>query len=120
MKFRGRRALYFGHLVSIFSFAIEDRLITTNINRAQVVVWPHERAREVREKLSERYKPAVDVPTGIGVRKGELFGCSLADVDRDRGIARIDRQVRLIHGRPVFAVPKGGKIREVPIGAQIM
>ncbi|SNR97168.1 Site-specific recombinase XerD, partial [Haloechinothrix alba] len=125
------RALYFGHLVSIFNFAIEDKRITTNpalskivsrprIDRKQVRVWPGERAKAVRANMADRYRPAVDLAAGLGLRKGELFGFSLDDVDRDRDVAVIRRQVRMVDGKPVFAFPKGGKVREVPIGRWLL
>ncbi|WP_233520141.1 hypothetical protein [Prauserella sp. PE36] len=71
------RALYFGHLVSIFNFAIEDKVIGANptlsrniarprINRRQVVVWSHERVRAVRDNIPERFKPGVDIPPVSG------------------------------------------------------
>lgn len=125
------RALYFGHLVSIFNFAIEDKKIASNpalarsvkrprMNRQQVVPWSRERAKAVRDELPDRFKPAVDVPAGIGVRKGEVFAFSLDDVDRDREVVHVCRQVRLVAGKPVFALPKGGKTREVPIGGALL
>lgn len=125
------RALYFGHLVSIFNFAIEDKKIASNpalassvkrprMNRQQVVPWSRDRAKAVREHLPDRYKPAIDLPAGIGIRKGELFGFSLHDVDRDRELVNVQRQVRMVQGKPVFALPKGGKTREVPIGSALL
>jgi integrase len=117
--------------VSIFNFALADKKISGNpalskvisrprASRNQVVPWSHERARAVRDNLPRRYKPAIDVPAGLGLRKGELFGFSLDDIDRDRDIALITRQIRLVAGKPVFAPPKGGKSREVPIGKALL
>ncbi|HET6285981.1 MAG TPA: tyrosine-type recombinase/integrase [Amycolatopsis sp.] len=125
------RALYFGHLVSILNFAMADKKISENpalskvisrprASRNQVVPWSRERARGVRDNLPRRYKPAVDVPAGLGLRKGELFGFSLDDVDRTKDLAYITRQVRVVAGKPVFAPPKGGKSREVPIGRKLL
>lgn len=125
------RALYFGHLVSIFNFAIEDKKIGSNpalarsvkrprMNNRQVVPWSRERAKAVRTHLPDRYKLAIDLPAGIGIRKGELFAFSLDDIDRNRQLVKVQRQVRLVQGRPVFALPKGGKTREVPIGSALL
>ncbi|OQO92445.1 site-specific integrase [Saccharomonospora piscinae] len=125
------RVLYFSHLVSVFSFAQEDKLIVTNPARsrsvtrpredtARVQPWSGQRARAVLDAMPERYRPAVWVASGLGLRSGEVFGFSLEDVDRDRNVVRVERQVRLVENRPVFAPPKRGKSREVPIGAALL
>jgi hypothetical protein len=43
------------------------------------------------------------VQTGLGLRQGEAFGFSLDDVDRDRNIVRVERQVRIIENVLTFA-----------------
>jgi integrase len=125
------RALYFNHLVPIFNLAIDDKRITNNPalaksvqrpreQRAEVVPWPRERAAAVRRALPDRYKPAVSVPAGIGLRQGEVFGFSLDDVDRTRNMVNVVRQVRIVNNALVFSLPKRGKTREVPIGAGLL
>ena len=125
------RVLYFTHLVSILSFAKEDKLIVTNPAQAksvtrpredhnQVQPWSAERAQAVLNALPHRYRPAVQIPTGLGLRQGEVFGFSLDDVDRERNIVRVERQVRIVGNELTFAPPKRGKTREVPIGAALL
>lgn len=125
------RVLYFSHLVSVFSFAQEDKLIVTNPARSRSVTrprednarvrpWSGQRARVVLEAMPEQYRPAVWLASGLGLRSGEVFGFSLDDVDRDRNVVRVRRQVRLVENRPVFAPPKRGKTQEVPIGAALL
>jgi integrase len=120
------RVLYFTHLVSILSFAKEDKLIVSNPAQAssvtrpradlrQVQPWRPERAQAVLNALPVRFKPVVRVPAGIGLRQGEVFGFSLDDVDRERNVAQVDRQVRIVDNILCFAPPKRGKTREVPI-----
>lgn len=120
------RVLYFSHLVSILNLAVDDKLIGSNpalaksANRprgevGQVVPWPIERARAVRKALSARYWPAVWLPLGLGLRQGEVFGFSVDDVDRSRKMVNVVRQVRIVGGVLVFALPKRRKTREVPI-----
>lgn len=49
------------------------------------------------------------------MRQGEVLGLSVDDVDVPEGVVHIVRQVKLINGRQVFALPKGGKTRTVPL-----
>ncbi|VVJ15559.1 Uncharacterised protein [Amycolatopsis camponoti] len=125
------RVLYFTHLVSILSFAKEDKLIVSNPAQAssvtrpraglrQVQPWRPERAQAVLNALPIRFKPVVRVPAGIGLRQGEVFGFSLDDVDRDRNVAQVERQVRIVDNVLCFAPPKRGKTREVPIGGELL
>jgi integrase len=50
----------------------------------------------------------------------EIFGFSPDDIDREEVVANIQRQIRWIGHTPVFAPPKGGKTRVVPIGAGVL
>lgn len=75
--------------------------------------WPLETARRVRDAINERYRIAVVIALGCGLRQGEVFGLSPEDVDFARGVLRIRRQVQLLHGRLYFTLPKGGKTRVV-------
>ncbi|MET9261571.1 site-specific integrase [Amycolatopsis sp. NPDC004079] len=125
------RVLYFTHLVSIFSFAKEDKLIVSNPAQARSVTrpredhtrvqpWSAERAQAVLRALPARYRPSVRIPAGLGLRQGEVFGFSLDDVDRERNIVRVERQVRIVSNVLCFAPPKRGKTREVPIGSRLL
>lgn len=123
--------LYFTHLVSILSFARDDKLIVTNPAQSKSVTRPREdqrrvqpwspaRAQSVHEALPIRFRPAVKLPAGLGLRQGEVFGFSLDDVDRGRNIVQVVRQVRIVENQLTFAPPKRGKRREVPIGAALL
>lgn len=125
------RVLYFTHLVSVLNFAREDKLIVTNpalaksvsrprADERRVEPWSGERANAVLQALPDRFKPAVQLAAGLGLRQGEVFGFSLDDVDRDRNVVRVERQVRVVERRLVYAPPKRGKSREVPIGAALL
>lgn len=47
---------------------------------------------------------------------GEAFGLAVEDVDFLGGVVHVVRQVKLLRlHRPVFAPPKGGKERDVPL-----
>ncbi|MEU2431960.1 site-specific integrase [Streptomyces sp. NPDC007861] len=50
-----------------------------------------------------------------------MFGLSAEDIDYERGMLHVRRQVQAIHGRLYFALPKGKKIRTVdlpPLGSR--
>ena len=44
-----------------------------------------------------------------------MFGLSPDDIDWLRKIIHVRRQVKIVGGRRVFAPPKGGKDRDVPL-----
>jgi integrase len=69
-----------------------------------------------RSALPDRYQALVNVAAGCGLRQGEGFGLAVEDVDFLGGVVHVVRQVTLLRpSRPVFAPPKGGKEREVPL-----
>ncbi|MFB6705377.1 hypothetical protein ACFCW6_11780 [Streptomyces sp. NPDC056333] len=43
------------------------------------------------------------------------MGLAVDDVDFGAGVVHVVRQVKLIAGRQVFALPEGGKTRTVPL-----
>ncbi|MEV1288125.1 site-specific integrase [Micromonospora sp. NPDC049679] len=65
--------------------------------------------------MPERYRVAVDLVAGCGLRQGEIFGASPADLDETRPVLHVTRQIKLVRGQLIFAPPKGGKSREVPL-----
>ncbi|CAM5669808.1 Integrase OS=Streptomyces aurantiogriseus OX=66870 GN=GCM10010251_35120 PE=4 SV=1 [Streptomyces aurantiogriseus] len=70
----------------------------------------------VRAALPDRYQALVSVAAGLGLRQGEAFGLAVEDVDFLGGVVHVVRQVKLLQRhRPVFAPPKGGKERDVPL-----
>ncbi|MGP8303617.1 tyrosine-type recombinase/integrase [Streptomyces inhibens] len=111
-------------LSNIFETAIDDRRLVRNPMRAKSVrlpkvpddqreSWPLETAQRVRDTISPRYRIAVVVAPGCGLRQGEVFGLSPEDVDFARGVLRVRRQVQLLSDRLYFTLPKGGKTRIV-------
>jgi integrase len=77
----------------------------------------------VRAALPGRYQALADIGAGIGVRQGEIFGLAVDDVPwLRRGkvkIRRQVRQVRLVAGKPCFALPKGNREREIPLPGSV-
>lgn len=77
--------------------------------------WPADRVMAMRTALPDRYRALVELAAGCGLRQGEVFGLAVEDVDFLGGVVHVQRQVKLLHNRPVFAPPKGGKERDVPL-----
>ncbi|MFH7599928.1 site-specific integrase [Streptomyces racemochromogenes] len=127
----GRAASYrrsiFANVSAVFTAAVEDRIIAENPCRARSVrapridprkvkPWTVDRVMAVHEALPEQYQEMVALGAGCGLRQGEIFGLAVEDVDFLSGIVRVVRQVKLIRGtQMVFAPPKGGKERHVPL-----
>ncbi|MBW8482071.1 site-specific integrase [Actinomadura sp. PM05-2] len=66
--------------------------------------------------MTERYAAMVAVGARLGLRQGEAFGLAVDDVDFLRGVVHVRRQVKLFRDRRmVFALPKGGKERDIPL-----
>jgi integrase len=120
------RRVIFANLSTLLTAAVEDRLIFQNPCRStsvraprpderRLVPWQRERVLAVRSGLPEPFHPMVDLAGGCGLRQGEVFGLAVDSVDQLDGTLHVVRQVKLIGNRPVFAPPKGGKLRDVPL-----
>ncbi len=115
---------------AVFNSAVDDGRIKKNPCRAaslrkprteprRVVPWPKEQLRAVRSALPERCRAMVDVAAGCGLRQGEVFGLAVEDVDFLSGLVHVVRQVKIIQNQFVFAPPKGGKTRDVPLAESV-
>ncbi|MER5664235.1 tyrosine-type recombinase/integrase [Streptomyces mirabilis] len=123
----GYRRGIFAHVSTVFTAAVEDRIIRANpcsarsvraprLEPRKVKPWPIRRVMGVREALPGRYQALVSVAAGLGLRQGEVFGLAVEDVDFLGGVVHVVRQVKLLQRhRAVFAPPKGGKERDVPL-----
>lgn len=113
-----------GTLSSILQAAVDDEKIPRNYCLAKTVrppskperkarAWSRERVMAVREGLEDCFKVMVDLGVGAGLRQGEVLGLSADDIDEDT--IHVRRQLRVVRNRLVFAPPKGGKTRSVPL-----
>lgn len=120
------KAVVFSHVSAILNAAVDDEKIAKNPCRAPSVRRPKPDTREVEpwarewvtglhDALPERYRPFAALGAGLGLRQGEMFGLSPADVDWLRGWVTVQRQVKIVGNRLVFALPKGRKVRKVPL-----
>lgn len=116
----------FANVSAVFTAAVDDGIIARNPCRAGSVKapkldarklkpWTHERVLAVRDGLPAQYATIVDVGAGCGLRQGEIFGLAVDEVDFLGGTVHIVRQVKMIGPHLVFAPPKGGKLRDVPL-----
>ena len=114
------------NLSAVLGAAVADGLITTNpcaspavkapaMDRSRIVPWTREQVEAVVAAHPDRYRAVPVVAVGCGLRQGEAFGLRVEDVDFLRRRLLVRRQVKLIGGRPVYAPPKGGREREVPL-----
>ncbi|WP_199439424.1 tyrosine-type recombinase/integrase [Umezawaea beigongshangensis] len=124
------RHTLFGNLSALFTAAVDDGLIVKNPLggksvkkpkpvKKKIVPWPEERVWAVQAALVERFRVLVDLGAGLGLRQGECFALAVDDVDFEKGTVRVCRQVKTVRSRPVFALPKYDKVREVPLSAPV-
>ncbi|MCF2538961.1 site-specific integrase [Streptomyces sp. FB2] len=124
------RRVIFAHVSTVFTAAVEDRIIHENPCRSRsvkaprldprkVAPWSYGQVRAVRHALDDRYRVLVDLAAGCGLRQGEAFGLGVEDIDFESSTLHVVRQVKLLQGRPVFAPPKGGKPRYVPLPGSV-
>jgi len=120
------KTVLFTTLSSLMDSAVEYRLITfspckvKSIRRptspsSNILGWPEDRLRAVQAGLSARFRIVCTVGAGCGLRQGEILGLSLDDIDEDGESLHVQRQIRVVDRTLVFALPKGGKKRRVPL-----
>lgn len=113
-------------LSTILNAAVDDGLITRNPCKAgsvkmprqprrKIVPWTSEQIGALRSGLPPRWQAVVDCGAGLGLRQGETFGLAVDAVEFLQRRVRVVRQVKRVSGRLWFALPKGGKERDVPL-----
>ncbi|MGX4691226.1 tyrosine-type recombinase/integrase [Streptomyces sp. JNUCC 63] len=116
----------FADVQPVLSAAVDDSLLSRNPCSARsvrrpkpdahpVVPWVPAQVFAVRSALLERYQAMVDVGAGCGLRQGEVFGLAEDAIDAEGRTLHVVRQIKHVEGHPVFALPKGGKKRDVPL-----
>ncbi|MYU20753.1 site-specific integrase [Streptomyces sp. SID8352] len=116
-----------GYLSSIMQSAIDDERLTHNPCRRQTTLrlptrapskpraWSKERVVAVKAAMDARFQLCVDLGVGAGLRQGEVFGLSVEDIDFEGQRILVRRQVKKIGSKHAFALPKGDKVRDVPV-----
>ncbi|MEU3084501.1 site-specific integrase [Streptomyces albidoflavus] len=85
------------------------------VDNKRVVPWTPERVFAVRAAMPERYQAMVDLGGGCGLRQGEILGVAVDAIDFASDTLHVVQQLKLSRSKPVFAPPKGGKLRDVPL-----
>lgn len=125
------RSQLFGLASAILNAAYVDKKIRANpcaaksikrpkADTRKIVPWKEERVHAVQYGLPRRYRIAVPIGAGAALRQMEIFGLSPDDIDREDEVINVNRQIRWIGKVPVFAPPKGGKTRVVPLGSGVL
>lgn len=81
----------------------------------RVVPWSPECVFAVQAAMPERYRAMVDLGAGCGMRQGEILGVAVDAIDFESDTLHVVQQLKLSRSKPVFALPKGGKTRDVPL-----
>ncbi|MGA5220160.1 tyrosine-type recombinase/integrase [Streptomyces cinereoruber] len=111
---------------AVLSAAVDDGYLRRNpcsartvkapaVERKRIVPWSASRVFAVRDALPERYQAMVDLGAGCGLRQGEILGVAVDALDFDGNVLHVVQQLKLSRSKPVFAPPKGGKLRDVPL-----
>jgi integrase len=115
------------HLSSILTFGMFKKYIPNNPmknsplvripGRSKRVVMPYttDQLNAITENHPSKHRIIPKTGAGLGLRIGEIFGLSPDDISGDE--IHIQRQIKQLHrsGTFVFALPKGGKTRIVPL-----
>jgi len=120
------RQSIFAHVGTILNAAVDDEKIRKNpckarsVRKPQVPLrkikpWSAERVLAVHNAITDRYKIAVVLGAGLGLRHGETLGFAVDDIDFLNETVHVTRQVKIVGARPCFGPPKGRKQREVPL-----
>ncbi|MET8507115.1 site-specific integrase [Streptomyces sp. NPDC004787] len=111
---------------AVLSAAVDDGYLRRNpcsartvkapaVERKRVVPWSAQRVFAVRAALPDRYQAMVDLGAGCGLRQGEILGVAVDALRFEDGVLQVVQQLKLSRSKAVFAPPKGGKLRDVPI-----
>ncbi|MBT2509654.1 site-specific integrase [Streptomyces sp. ISL-98] len=124
-----RRSI-FANVSAVLTAAVDDTLIPRNPCRASSVAapkpsgervkpWTAQQVFAVRDALPPRYQSVVDLGAGCGLRQGEIFGLPLDAVGFLTGWLHVGLQIKVVKGRAYFGLPKGDKVRDVPLPEQV-
>ncbi|MEU6392863.1 site-specific integrase [Streptomyces sp. NPDC046939] len=85
------------------------------VDTKRVLPWTPERVFAVRAAMPERFRAMVDLGAGCGLRQGEILGVAVDAIDFETDTLHVVQQLKLSRSKAVFAPPKGGKLRDVPL-----
>lgn len=114
------------NLSALLSAAVDDDRIGKNPckagsvrlprqENAKIQPWTPKMVFAVHTALPQRFRLMATLAAGCGLRQGEVFGVAAEDIDFLRGVVHVRRQVKIVGNKQVFALPKGRKVRDVPL-----
>lgn len=124
------KLVVFAHVSAALNAAAADELIGKNPCQSpsvrkpkpdarKVTPWVREWIMSMHTQLPKRYRVLVPLGSGAGLRQGEGFALAVEDMDFLRGKLTVRRQVKVVGGQLVFALPKGRKVRELPFAGSV-
>lgn len=124
------RVVAYSNVATILNSATDDGRIGRNPCHAKtvrppkvpprkVVPWSREQVLAIRAGLPDRYRVAVDLGAGCGLRQGEILALAVDDIDFLRSTLHVVRQLKIVGSRLVYALPKGRKSRDVPLPVSV-
>ncbi|WP_446218279.1 tyrosine-type recombinase/integrase [Micromonospora sp. IBHARD004] len=116
---------------AVFGAAVRDRLLTYDpcvriklpeLPRGQVVPLTLAQVDALAETVPRRYRALVEFDAGTGLRQGEVFGLELGDVDLDRKLVTVERQVQPVAGGGTVVCPLKNRAsyRTVPLAQSMV
>lgn len=113
-------------LQGILDLAVADEALKKNPSKSKIVQVPKPPTREVQAWPDEVVYGIIDghpemfrlvplIAASCGLRRGELFGLALEDIDFEEKVLRVRRQIKRLGTEYVFALPKSDKERVVPL-----
>lgn len=126
----GTIGLVWGYLSTLLQAAVEDERIPKNPCKVKSVgppppppkkarAWTKPRILTLQDAIEPRFKVLVDLGVGAGLRQGEAIGLSVEDIDEEAGVLHVRRQLKKVHNKLVYALPKGEKTRDVPLPSHL-
>jgi len=85
------------------------------VDNKRIAPWTPERVFAVQAGMPERFRAMVDLGGGCGLRQGEILGVAVDAIDFASDTLHVVQQLKLSRSKAVFAPPKGGKLRDVPL-----
>lgn len=83
--------------------------------------WAADDVLAIRKGLPDRYCSILDLGVHAGLRQAEAFGFSPDDLDEERMVLHLRRQLLWANStRPYFKLPKGRKERDIPLSPGLL
>jgi integrase len=124
------KVLLFDILSAVFKQAVHDHIITENPFgagvkrprpvRRDVAAWEPETFAAAARELPARLEAMPLLAAACGHRQGEAFAVAKGDLDFLRATCRIEAQLKLVGGLPVFAPIKNDTPRSVPVASWVL